>query len=449
MNNSCRLCLNSEQKTTDVFGFKGGHRISDLIELICIVRIEKGDVYSKLICLHCLDIVYKANNLRILSIRNNQLLKTQSDDNFFVKNEENVEDLKHEHSPSMNQDEDHSTEYKGSSYSQIMEDSLQSLLYTEGNTSKSSYECDQCPEKTSKKRDIEFHIKKEHLSICVCYICSKNFCSEVVLEEHMRKKHLSVGSLKSLKKLELHQEIHSYSFDKPKDDMIEVKCRLCLKLLQCNDKKISAHINHHKSSSAHDKASANSNIIEKVPDVKIIRDNYESFVCPHCGKIFRTNQILQQHIKRHFDTCDKYACKLCPQKFKSWGELYYHKAVHTTERNFVCELCSKAFKAKRDLRNHKIRHETKDVKNFQCSYCQLMLKSKYTLNRHILIHTGEKRFQCIYCFKPFTQKNELNKHLRIHVGECTYKCDQKGCAEAFRLLAELRLHQQIHYHQTF
>lgn len=125
------------------------------------------------------------------------------------------------------------------------------------------------------------------------------------------------------------------------------------------------------------------------PRIKRIREDSESLVCPQCGQLYRTKQILQQHIKRHFDTGDKYPCGSCPQKFKSWGELYYHSAVHTTERNFICELCSKTFKAKRDLRNHKIRHETKDVKKFQCSYCKTMLKNKYTLSRHILIHTGK------------------------------------------------------------
>ena len=447
MENSCRLCLIKIGDFSDVFRFKANHRISDMIFNICLIKIEENDPYSKQICFNCLHTVYSAYELRILSDRNNQFLKEQnaSSGKLFVKIEENADLVKSEPLSALKDNDEYENPSLG-----IMKTSFQTMINSE--SSIFSYFCDLCSKKFSTKQGMELHLKKEHLQTNKCVLCLESFCSITNLKQHLRRKHQAKDYLhcnqcnktfQSLKKIETHQQSHSFCYELSNGAF---QCHSCSKRFRCNDQKLNEHINHHKKIS-HDKAQG---ITEKKErnDVKRIRDVYESLVCPHCGQIYRTKQILQQHIKRHYETGDKYACPKCPQKFKSWGELYYHSAVHTTERNFICDICNKAFKAKRDLRNHKIRHETKDVKIYQCSFCQLMLKSKYTLNRHILIHTGEKKFICSYCLKAFTQKNELNKHLRIHIGECTYKCDNEGCTEAFRLLAELRLHQQIHYAST-
>lgn len=172
-----------------------------------------------------------------------------------------------------------------------------------------------------------------------------------------------------------------------------------------------------------------------------------SLCCQYCGaSSFKSKQIFHQHIKRHVDG-ERFKCDKCPMKFRSWSEIYYHKAVHTTERNFICDFegCGKAFKGKRDLRGHKSRHETKNVKNFGCINCGLKLKSKYSLNRHLLIHDGIKQHACTFCSKSFAQKTELNKHMRCHVGENTYECSFPACNDSFRLLSELRIHEEIHF----
>lgn len=172
-----------------------------------------------------------------------------------------------------------------------------------------------------------------------------------------------------------------------------------------------------------------------------------SLCCQYCGaSSFKSKQIFQQHIKRHVDG-ERFQCDKCPKKFKSWSEIYYHKAVHTTERNFICDFegCGKAFKGKRDLKGHKARHDSKNDKNFECSNCGLKVKSKYSLNRHLLIHDGIKHHACVFCSKSFAQKTELNKHMRCHVGEKTYRCSFPGCNETFRLLSELRIHEEIHF----
>lgn len=446
MESACRLCLESTGTLNDVLEIGDGGKLSETIEVICGIVI---DVCSK-VCENCLETVSKAYDLRILSKKNDIFWKQQVVGNFLVKDEENIErllkceDLSSNPSPKIQVDEvnseDESVKNYGDDY-EVVEVSMHPDFYSEDDNE--VFKCDQCPSAKPSKEEIEHHIMNEHLT-SFCPSCHKSFNSCSLLKKHINKFHpvensLSCDQCSSLfqtrRKLEKHKLLHSMFIEEDKLDMGKCfRCTICSKTYKKLTDRMHEHINYHN-------RLTNS---EKRQNSK----NYDSLVCPHCGQIYRTKQILQQHIKRHFDTGDKYACPKCPQRFKSWGELYYHNAVHVTDRNFICEICSKSFKAKRDLRNHRIRHETKDVKKFQCSFCQLMLKSKYTLNRHILIHSGEKKHQCSYCQRAFTQKNELNKHLRVHIGENTYRCEEAGCSQAFRLLAELRLHQQIHYEQS-
>lgn len=447
MESACRLCLESSKSSVDIFNHTVERKVSEIIEIICGIRIEENDFYSKQVCGDCLETVNRAYALRILSKKNEEYWKLRDTKNN-IKDEEILEEtveefVKFESSPSSVarsvDSEGESLRDCGEDY-EIVEVSMQPDYYSEDDNE--VFRCDQCSQVKPTKEAIERHILNEHLT-STCSTCRKVFNSCNDLRQHVRKSHaeytFSCGHcsvfFKTRKKLEKHQQLHSFFTEEvDRKRRKSFRCKSCARTFEKLTDKLHEHINHHSRLTS--------------PEKRQSSKDDDPLVCPHCGQIYRTKQILQQHIKRHFDTGDKYACPKCPQRFKSWGELYYHNAVHTTDRNFVCEICSKAFKAKRDLRNHRIRHENKDVKKFQCTYCQLMLKSKYTLNRHILIHTGEKKFQCSYCQKAFTQKNELNKHLRVHIGENTYRCEEAGCTEAFRLLAEFRIHQQIHYERT-
>lgn len=398
MEDLCRLCLQRDESLTSVFEYRDDVLIADVIENICAIRIVAEDLHPKEICRNCRDILYKAHDLRVLSLRNDFILKGQDASyNFEVKMEHSIDIgtddmIKFEPSPSIepNSEDELMMEYSGNTFD-IVEVSIDHTAQSEYQEER--YQCDQCSEIETSKKAILLHIENEHLTDNICSICSKQFNSSTILKQHMRRKHGADESItcdqcnlsfKSPRKLAKHQEIHLHFVEEAGEDLSrKYNCLLCSKKFDDYDDKLLVHIQYHKK---HEKRKS----YEKQANSKRTREEFESLICPQCGQIYRTKQILQQHIKRHFEHY-AYACPKCPQKFKSWGELYYHNAVHTTERNFVCEICSKAFKAKRDLRNHKIRHETKNIKKFQCPYCQLMLKNKYTLNRHILIHTGEVR----------------------------------------------------------
>lgn len=449
MEGSCRLCFSEGVKLRSVFEFTNGLEISDLVENICCIRIRLHDLFSKTICGVCFDTIAKAHDLRLLSMRNEQCLKEQFEVEVKIETITEMITFKSESTDNFDQDNFGDNAIDSPVLPALMKQPLEKLKQRKvrgeqqiiNDKRTNTFHCDICSTSKQSKDQIEHHIMQEHVTENVCPICSKVLCSSVILRQHMQRQHSEKISLKcelcsevltSKKKFTMHQDVHKYFIE---DEPKKFTCRFCHTSYKNQIIKMFRHINYHKRR------------VVRQTEKRIAREDSESLVCPHCGQIYRTKQILQQHIKRHFDI-GSYACPKCPRKFKTWGELFYHNAVHTTERNFICEICSKGFKSKRDLRNHRIRHETKDVKTFQCPHCLIFLKSRYTLNRHILIHTGEKPFSCTYCERSFTQKNELNKHLRIHVGECTYRCEEPGCTEAFRLLAELRLHQEDHYTKT-
>lgn len=175
-----------------------------------------------------------------------------------------------------------------------------------------SYHCDSCPKTTQSKRAIETHIQSKHSTNNVCEICGKHLCSPVILRQHMRRQHLSEMDwickqcnirFKTQKKFEIHKQVHSFFVIECVADETSFQCRLCPRRFTEYNKKMVNHIMYHK--------------MEK----KAAREESESLVCPQCGQIYRTKQILQQHIKRHSNTSLTYECEKCPQKFKSWGEV--------------------------------------------------------------------------------------------------------------------------------
>ena len=375
MENTCRLCL-EEREDLEVIN----DDTKNCVEMICLINCDCEDFLPNFICVSCLETVRKAFELRILSQKNDVLLREKLSNQFAIKVEMLDDMIKYESSPSCVDSDQESVQ--DTSF-ECVEESVTSLTVDE--PEQTNFICDYCSAAVSSKRSLKVHIKNEHFSVHSCPSCDKHFKTEYEMVRHHKRIHVAEklyicdqcnANFNTGQKYDRHKEIHKiFDVKLNGQDKKVYQCRLCPRVFEKHSKSITDHIYHHNNR-------------------KKTRENSESLVCPHCGQIYRSKQILTQHIRRHFDTGDKYPCPKCPQKFKTWCELYYHSAVHTVERNFICDICNKGFKAKRDLRNHKVRHAEKDVKKFQCSYCQLMLKNKFTLNRHILIHTGEKPFNC-------------------------------------------------------
>ncbi|XP_035018484.1 zinc finger protein 27 isoform X2 [Hippoglossus stenolepis] len=133
-----------------------------------------------------------------------------------------------------------------------------------------------------------------------------------------------------------------------------------------------------------------------------------------------------------------FSCRSCSKTFPSQLQLVQHRhKSHVTERSFVCGICGKSFKKQIHVRNH-IRTHTGE-KPFQCSDCGKTFSSLANLMRHNLIHSGVRPYRCDVCHRSFSQSSNLRQHSLLHSNAATLCCPD--CPATFRWPTKLAAHR--------
>uniref|UniRef100_A0A8D0BXE2 C2H2-type domain-containing protein n=1 Tax=Salvator merianae TaxID=96440 RepID=A0A8D0BXE2_SALMN len=111
---------------------------------------------------------------------------------------------------------------------------------------------------------------------------------------------------------------------------------------------------------------------------------------------------------------------------------------------YLCPICGKGFRTSNLLSKHKVIH--RQDKPYECQECGKAFVQMLRLRRHQKIHTGERPFHCEECGRTFTRLTSLHRHQRIHTGEKPYSCEY--CAQDFTESGSLRRHERIHQMKT-
>ncbi|KAK2580126.1 hypothetical protein KPH14_012403 [Odynerus spinipes] len=163
--------------------------------------------------------------------------------------------------------------------------------------------------------------------------------------------------------------------------------------------------------------------------------NNNGYNCPTCGKNFRKEQHVIQHLKTHEGK--QWECDVCSKMFTTKYFLKKHKRLHSGEMPYKCNICDKTFTFQQSYHKHRLYH--KDDKPHMCATCGRSFKELSTLHNHERIHTGEKPFVCETCGKCFRQRVSYLVHRRIHTGVMPYTCTM--CGKSFRYKVSQRTHK--------
>ncbi|EZA50182.1 hypothetical protein DMN91_001830 [Ooceraea biroi] len=165
------------------------------------------------------------------------------------------------------------------------------------------------------------------------------------------------------------------------------------------------------------------------------------YSCSTCGKGFQCKSYLVVHQRVHSDL-KPYPCERCGQNFKTKQSLLDHENRHLGVKPYSCETCGRGFITKGLCKSHQKIHSGTDNRQFPCTVCNKMFVSKSYLNTHQRIHTGEKPYLCEVCGKGFLTRVDLKIHSTMHTGEKSFKCEM--CGKVFARRAALRCHRRSH-----
>lgn len=127
----------------------------------------------------------------------------------------------------------------------------------------------------------------------------------------------------------------------------------------------------------------------------------EMKACTECGKEYRTNYKLAEHMRKH--TGEKpFQCSSCEKSFRSKIGLAQHEAKHTGHYDYTCNSCGKGFQCKSYLIVHQRVHS--DLKPYPCTTCGRNFKTKQSLLDHQNRHLGVKPYVCETCGRGFITK---------------------------------------------
>lgn len=179
----------------------------------------------------------------------------------------------------------------------------------------------------------------------------------------------------------------------------------------------------------------NVDMVEQVAEESVFESNV--LKCTVCGKEFRKNFDLQQHIRSH--TGERpFQCVVCGRAFAQKSNVMKHMATHKVwpkqlstlppvpsnacgtegrlliEKMFACQYCSCIFDNYQDLKSHRKEHINQKVYKCAQKSCPMTFKELDAFLEHTFSHTEKASYECHICHKEFSSLDDLGQHQIFH-----------------------------------
>ena len=175
------------------------------------------------------------------------------------------------------------------------------------------------------------------------------------------------------------------------------------------------------------------------------RQDEKLFPCtvPGCKKRFLLKKLLLSHRKAVHDLDAAFKCDHCDFTCSGKKRMDRHVVKHSEARDFICQECGKGYKTEVALKDHILWHT--GVFAFQCDICntKYLTRGRYNLHKKITHETPPNSFSCPHCEFTCNTKHYLGVHMTKHTGEKKYKC-RLGCEKTFRRAPARSKHEMIH-----
>ncbi|XP_059619173.1 zinc finger protein 320-like [Phlebotomus argentipes] len=287
-------------------------------------------------------------------------------------------------------------------------------------------ECNQCPEKFSKLKELQAHYPAVHKRKAYVFCCKVKLSRLSRMLQHIDF-HMNPDIFKCQEcgknfKNKVGLQLHKVNSHTPQEKHI-FKCSKCPRTFM-NKHRLGNHSSTH------------------------LKDSEKKHICLECGKAFPARANLRIHIRYVHEEFSYHVCEICAKMFKNKESFVRHQKVHTGEKEetFPCPICGKIF-TERQLKIHIKRHNESD-QVFRCHICDRQSSSKSSLNRHIRIVHGEKKYKCNLCEKTFNRLIYLKEHVATHTSnQILYSC--LFCPKLFNSNANKYVHQKRQHPEEY
>ena len=165
-----------------------------------------------------------------------------------------------------------------------------------------------------------------------------------------------------------------------------------------------------------------------------MNEQNHNLMCSKCGKYFRTQTILSEHLEKNHIILRLYNCTSCDYGTTVQKELKMHiQSTHKSDNVLNCHMCAYKAIGLSNLEDHGL----KSHNIIKCNRCEYWAEDEDIMNNHMKKHTGEMLFSCYVCEFEATREYLLEnhreiKHKKVEVPPVRSEPDCSICEESFK-----------------